>query len=61
MLDVLKAYDIAKEVGIKPLGLILNMVHKEPFELEREEVERFVGLKVLAEILIQKKSTKAFL
>jgi MinD-like ATPase involved in chromosome partitioning or flagellar assembly len=55
LLDVLKAYEIAKEVGAKPLGLILNMVHKEPFELEREEVERFVGLKVLTEIPYSKK------
>jgi len=55
LVDVMKAYQIAKEVGAKPLGLILNMVHKESFELKKEEVEKFVGLKVLAEIPYSKK------
>jgi septum site-determining protein MinD len=48
--DALKAYEFAKEIGIKPLGVILNRVNNRDWEMTKENVEEFLELPVIGMI-----------
>lgn len=48
--DALKAYEFSKEIGIKPLGVVLNRVNNRDWELTKENVEEFLELPVVAMI-----------
>jgi len=48
--DALKAYEYAKEIGIKPLGVVLNRVNNRDWEMTKENVEEFLELPVIGMI-----------
>jgi septum site-determining protein MinD len=48
--DVVKTNEVLSRLGIKVLGIVLNMVKGLPHELSKREVERLTGLEVLEEI-----------
>ncbi len=53
-MDIIKCHQVALEVGTKPLGIVLNMVGKEKYELSTEEVEQLAELSVIQEIPMDK-------
>jgi septum site-determining protein MinD len=48
--DALKAYEYAKEIGVKPIGVVLNRVRGRDYEMTKENVEEFLELPVIAMI-----------
>jgi septum site-determining protein MinD len=48
--DVIRGSAIASQMGIKPLGIVLNMVSKKPHELSAKDVETVTGLPVISKI-----------
>jgi len=47
MTDALKAYEYAKEIGVRPLGVIVNRVNNRDWEMTKENVEEFLELPVI--------------
>lgn len=45
--DALKAYEYAKTIGVRTLGVILNRVSNKNWELTKENVENFMELPVV--------------
>lgn len=48
--DVIKCRQLSEEFGVKPLGIVLNMVRKKPYELSTDEVTDMTGLHVIASV-----------
>ena len=48
--DVARVTKIVNELGIKPIGVVLNMVKRRGYELTKRDVERFTGLPVVSKI-----------
>ena len=48
--DVIRTKEVVEQVGVKSLGVVLNMVTGDRREMRKEEVESMTGLPVLAEI-----------
>lgn len=53
-MDIIKCHQVALEIGAKPLGIVLNMVGKERYELTVEEVEQLAELSVVSTIPMDK-------
>jgi septum site-determining protein MinD len=41
---------IAEFLGLKPIGIVINRVHDEEFELKGDEISRLLNLQILAKI-----------
>jgi len=54
IMDIIKSHQVALEVGAKPLGVMLNMVGKERYELTVEEVEQLAELPVVTSVPMDK-------
>lgn len=50
VLDVMKCARVAEELGVKPLGIVINMSHGGGHELKKDEIESLVGLPVISTI-----------
>ena len=50
MTDALKAYEYAKEIGIRPIGVVINKVRNKKWEMTKEIVEEFLELPVIGMI-----------
>jgi len=50
VLDIVRAQEVLKEIGVKPIGIVLNMVSGVSYEMRKEEIEQLTGLQVLASI-----------
>lgn len=48
--DVIRCATVTKQLGINPLGIVLNMVRNDPYELTESQVEEMVRLPVIAKI-----------
>jgi len=48
--DIIKCRQLSEEFGVKPLGVVLNMVRKKPYELSTDEVTDMTGLYVLTSV-----------
>ncbi len=48
--DVIRTNEVCQELGIKNLGIVLNMVHKDKYEISRKDVEQITGMQVIASI-----------
>jgi MinD-like ATPase involved in chromosome partitioning or flagellar assembly len=48
--NVMKTRLIAEFLGLTPIGIVLNRVRREEFELTRDEIKHIMDLPVLAEI-----------
>jgi len=53
-MDIIKCHQVALEVGVKPLGIMLNMVGKERYELTIDEVEQLAELPVIISVPMDK-------
>jgi septum site-determining protein MinD len=53
-MDIIKCHQVANEMGIKPLGVVLNMVGKDSYELTKKEVEELIELPVISTIPMDK-------
>ncbi len=53
--DLIKCRKLCEELHIKPLGVVLNMVRNKKYEIKKREVERMVGLPVIASIPFNEK------
>ena len=53
-MDIIKSHQVALEVGIKPIGIMLNMVGKERYELGVDEVEQLAELPVVISVPMDK-------
>jgi septum site-determining protein MinD len=50
IMDVIRCQEVAKEIGAKPLGIVLNMVHKKKHEMTKHEIEELTKLPVISTI-----------
>jgi septum site-determining protein MinD len=50
MTDALKAYEYAKEIGIRPIGVVINKVRNKEWEMTKANVEEFLELPVIGMI-----------
>jgi septum site-determining protein MinD len=48
--DVIRMNKVTESLGLKSLGIILNMVKGLPHELKKKEVERLTGIEVMGEV-----------
>ncbi len=48
--DLLRCGEVCSELGVKPAGIVMNMVHNDKSEIDSKEVERLTGIPVLASI-----------
>jgi septum site-determining protein MinD len=53
-MDIIKSHQVALEVGVKPIGIMLNMVGKERYELSIDEVEQLAELPVTITVPMDK-------
>jgi septum site-determining protein MinD len=53
-MDIIKCHQLALEMGTKPLGIMLNMVGKERYELSVEEVEQLSELNIVTKVPMDK-------
>jgi len=53
-MDIIRCYEVMNEIGVKPLGIVLNMMTGEKYELTANEVEGLVELPVIASIPVDK-------
>jgi len=50
ILDVVRAQEVLREIGINPIGIVVNMATGASYEMRKEEIEQLTGLKVIATI-----------
>jgi MinD-like ATPase involved in chromosome partitioning or flagellar assembly len=48
--DVMRCNELCEELGIKSLGIVLNMVHKDGNEINARDIEIMTGMPVIASI-----------
>jgi MinD-like ATPase involved in chromosome partitioning or flagellar assembly len=48
--DIMRSYDVVKELGEKKVGLILNMVRKNKFEFSQREIARITKLPIIGSV-----------
>jgi septum site-determining protein MinD len=53
-MDIMKCHQVAVEIGVKPLGVVLNMVGKEKYELTSKEIEELIELPVISSVPMDK-------
>jgi len=54
-IDIIRVSEMAGNLGIHSIGLVLNMVRNKPFELSAFEIERFTNIPVIASIPFDRK------
>ncbi|MEM7821820.1 MAG: cell division ATPase MinD [Candidatus Aenigmatarchaeota archaeon] len=59
VMDIVKYQEVVSELGIRPIGIVLNAVDKAKYEMSPKEVEELVRLPVLASIPYDKNVKKA--
>ncbi len=59
VLDIVKSQEVAKELNVKPLGIVLNMVEGKGYEMTKSEIEQLTGLPVIASIPYDKNVKRA--
>lgn len=50
VMDVIRCQEVAREIGVKELGIVLNMVHKKKHEMTKHEIEELTKLPVISTI-----------
>jgi cell division ATPase MinD len=59
IMDIVRSHEVANELGVEPLGIVLNMVNKDKHDITRHEVEHLTGLPVIASIPYDKNIRKS--
>ncbi len=54
IIDVVKCKNMANEIGLKHIGLVLNMVTRESYELTKKDAENMSGLPVISTVPMDK-------
>jgi MinD-like ATPase involved in chromosome partitioning or flagellar assembly len=49
--DIMRSYEVVKELGEKKVGLILNMVRKNKFEFSQREVAKITKLPIIGSVI----------
>ena len=49
-MDIVRNQEIVNEIGVKPLGIVLNMIHGKKYEMNIKEIEELTRLPVIAKI-----------
>ncbi len=49
-MDIVRNQEIVNEIGVKPLGIVLNMVRGKKYEMNNKEIEELTRLPVIAKI-----------
>ncbi len=49
-MDIVRNQEIVNEIGVKPIGIALNMVHDKKYEMNKKEIEELTRLPVIAKI-----------
>ena len=57
--DLVKCKELSDELGIKPIGIVLNMVRKKKYELSIGEIRELVGLNVISSIPYDEKIVRS--
>jgi septum site-determining protein MinD len=57
--DIIRCQKVARQLGLMPLGIILNMVRGGRYELSKRETEALTGLPVIAKIPFDKNIPKS--
>ncbi|MEM7817082.1 MAG: cell division ATPase MinD [Candidatus Aenigmatarchaeota archaeon] len=50
IMDVIRCQEVANEIGIKSIGIVLNMVHRKKHEMTKHEIEELTKLPVICSI-----------
>ena len=50
VMDIVRCQEIAKEIGTKPLGVVVNMSNNKNYEMSNSEIEELTKLPVIANI-----------
>jgi septum site-determining protein MinD len=59
VIDIVRCQVYADEIGVKPLGIVLNMLRKEKYEMTSLEIEQLTRLPVIAKIPMDKNVEKS--
>ncbi|MEM5794215.1 MAG: cell division ATPase MinD [Candidatus Aenigmatarchaeota archaeon] len=59
VMDIIRCLEVVNEIGVKPLGIVLNMVGNERYEMKKKEIEQLTGLPVIASIPSDKNVLKS--
>jgi septum site-determining protein MinD len=59
VLDIVRCQEVVKELGVKPIGIVLNMVGRERYEMTKTEIEQLTRLPVIATIPYDKNVKKS--
>jgi len=59
VMDVIRSLEVTNEMGVKPLGIVLNMVNRERYEMTVSEIEQLTRLPVIASIPYDKNVNKS--
>ena len=57
--DAIKTRIAGELFGLKPIGVVLNLVHEDRYELDRDQITNIMNLPVLAEIPYDEEARKA--
>ena len=58
-MDIIRVNEVARELRLGSVGMVLNMVRDEPYELTEEEIEQFVEIPVIEKIPMDKNVLKS--
>ena len=50
VMDIVRCQEIANEIGVRPLGIVVNMVNNKNYEMSNSEIEELTKLPVIATI-----------
>ncbi len=59
--DIIKINEVAREIGLKPLGIVVNMCKGKIYELNSSEIEEITNLPVISRIPFSSKIEQSFL
>ena len=59
IMDIIKCGQVASDLELKPLGLVVNMMKKDSHEMTMADIENITDMKVLAEIPFHHDATKS--
>jgi septum site-determining protein MinD len=59
LIDTIKCFNVASDIGTKPLGIVLNMYGKGRHELLPSEIEQMVELPVISQIPMDRNVVKS--
>jgi septum site-determining protein MinD len=59
VMDIIRTMEVVNELGTKPIGIVLNMVNRENYEMAPQEVEQLTRLPVVASIPYDKNVHKS--